>query len=75
MSCIKNLGELERAQQAISDLLELNYAIDEKVAGGAEAPAADAGAEAFSAAAAAPAGETPAETPAEETPEETPAEA
>ena len=67
---VQNLGELERAQQAIADLLELNYAIDEKVAGGAEAPAADAGAEAFSAAAAAPAGETPAE---EETPEETPA--
>jgi hypothetical protein len=71
---VQNLGELERAQQAIADLLELNYAIDEKVAGGAESPAADAGAEAFSAAAAAPAGETPAETPAEEeTPEETPA--
>jgi hypothetical protein len=73
---VQNLGELERAQQAIADLLELNYAIDEKVAGGAEAPAADAGAEAFSAASAAPAGELPAETPAEEeTPEETPAEA
>jgi len=71
---VQNLGELERAQQAIADLLELNYAIDEKVAGGTEAPAPDAGAEAFSAAAAAPAGETPAETPAEEeTPEETPA--
>jgi hypothetical protein len=69
---VQNLGELERAQQAIADLLELNYAIDEKVAGGAEAPAADAGAEAFSAASAAPAGELPAETPAEE---ETPAEA
>jgi len=69
---VQNLGELERAQQAIADLLELNYAIDEKVAGGAEAPATDAGAEAFSAAAAAPAGELPAETPAEE---ETPAEA
>jgi hypothetical protein len=72
---VQNLGELERAQQAIADLLELNYAIDEKVAGGAEAPAPDAGAEAFSAAAAAPAGETPAETPEEETPEEIPAEA
>jgi hypothetical protein len=73
---VQNLGELERAQQAIADLLELNYAIDEKVAGGAEAPATDAGAEAFSAASAAPAGELPAETPAEEeTPEETPAEA
>ena len=69
---VQNLGELERAQQAIADLLELNYAIDEKVAGGAEAPATDSGAEAFTAAAAAPAGELPAE---EETPEETPAEA
>ena len=73
---VQNLGELERAQQAIADLLELNYAIDEKVAGGAEAPTPDAGAEAFSAASTAPAGELPAETPAEEeTPEETPAEA
>jgi hypothetical protein len=76
---VQNLGELERAQQAIADLLELNYAIDEKVAGGAEAPTPDAGAEAFSAASAAPAGESPAEAPAEEeTPapeEETPAEA
>jgi hypothetical protein len=71
---VQNLGELERAQQAIANLLELNYAIDEKVAGGAEAPAPDAGAEAFSAATSAPAGEIPAETPAEEeTPEETPA--
>ena len=71
---VQNLGELERAQQAIADLLELNYAVDEKVAGGAEEPKTDAGAEAFSAAATAPAGELPAETPAaEETPEETPA--
>jgi hypothetical protein len=69
---VQNLGELERAQQAIADLLELNYAVDEKVAGGAEAPTPDAGAEAFSAAATAPAGELPAETPTEE---ETPAEA
>jgi len=74
---MQNLGELERAQQAIADTLELNYAIDEKEAaeGGAE-PKADAGAEAFSAAASAPAAEVPAETPAEETPapeeEETP---
>ena len=71
---VQNLGELERAQQAIADLLELNYAVDEKVAGGDEEPKTDAGAEAFSAAATAPAGELPAETPAEEeTPEETPA--
>jgi len=69
---IQNLGELERAQQAISNTLELNYGVEEKAA--AEKP--DAGAEAFSAATAAPAGEIPAETsagveaPAEETPEE-----
>jgi hypothetical protein len=74
---IQNLGELERAQQSISNVLELNYGVEEKSA--AEKP--DAGAEAFSAATAAPAGEIPAEVPAgaeapaEETPEETPAEA
>jgi hypothetical protein len=74
---IQNLGELERAQQAISNVLELNYGVEEKAA--AEKP--DAGAEAFSAATAAPAGEIPAEipapeeAPAEETPEEIPAEA
>ena len=69
---VQDLGELERAQQAVSNMLELNYGVDEKEA--AEKP--DAGAEAFSAATAAPAGEIPAEvpsgleTPAEETPEE-----
>jgi hypothetical protein len=74
---IQNLGELERAQQSISNVLELNYGVEEKAA--AEKP--DAGAEAFSAATAAPAGEIPAEipapeeAPAEETPEEIPAEA
>jgi hypothetical protein len=74
---IQNLGELERAQQAISNVLELNYGVEEKAA----AENTDAGAEAFSAATAAPAGEIPAETPAagaEETPapeEEIPAEA
>jgi len=74
---IQNLGELERAQQSISNVLELNYGVEEKAA--AEKP--DVGAEAFSAATAAPAGEIPAETPAgaeapaEETPEEIPAEA
>ena len=68
---IQNLGELERAQQAIADVLDLNYAIEEKEAG---EPKADSGAEAFSAAASAPAAEVPAETPAEETPAETPAE-
>jgi hypothetical protein len=74
---IQNLGELERAQQSISNVLELNYGVEEKAA--AEKP--DAGAEAFSAATAAPAGEIPAEpaagaeVPAEETPEEIPAEA
>jgi hypothetical protein len=70
---IQNLGELERAQQAISNTLELNYGVEEKAA--AEKP--DAGAEAFSAATAAPAGEIPTEPAvgAEETPEEIPAEA
>ena len=79
---VQNLGELERAQQAIADVLELDYAVDEKDGGAGEAAKSDAGAEAFSAAASAPAGEIPAETPptgpAEETPapeEETPAEA
>ena len=74
---VQDLGELERAQQSISNMLELNYGVEEKEA--AEKP--DAGAEAFSAATAAPAGEIPAEpaagaeAPAEETPEEIPAEA
>lgn len=65
---IQNLGELERAQQALADTLELNYAVDEKEA--AE-PKKDAGAEAFSAAMSAPSAEVPSETP--EVPEETPA--
>ena len=69
---IQNLGELERAQQAIADVLELNYAIEEKEAAGGSKP--DAGAEAFSAATSAPSAELPAETPPTETPaEETPA--
>jgi hypothetical protein len=74
---VQDLNELERAQQAVSNMLELNYGVEEKEA--AEKP--DAGAEAFSAATAAPAGEIPAEpaagaeAPAEETPEEIPAEA
>jgi hypothetical protein len=72
---LQNLGELERAQQSIADLLELSYAIDEKALSGGSAPKPDAGAEAFSAATAAPAGEIPAEPAAEETPEEIPAEA
>ena len=66
---VQDLGELERAQQSISNMLELNYGVEEKEA--AEKP--DAGAEAFSAATAAPAGEIPEppiEIPAEETPEE-----
>jgi len=68
---IQNLGELERAQQAIADVLELNYAIDEKEAGSETKK--DSGAEAFSAAASAPSTEVPAEEPASETPaEETP---
>jgi hypothetical protein len=74
---VQDLGELERAQQSISNMLELNYGVEEKEA----AEKTDAGAEAFSAATAAPAGEIPAEpvagaeAPAEETPEEIPAEA
>ena len=66
---VQDLDELERAQQSISNMLELNYGVEEKEA--AEKP--DAGAEAFSAATAAPAGEIPeppVEIPAEETPEE-----
>lgn len=68
---MQNLGELERAQQAIANVLELNYAIAEGE--GKEVPTSDAGAEAFTATSSAP--ETtpaeeipPAETPAEETP-------
>jgi hypothetical protein len=69
---VQNLGELERAQQSIANILELNYGVEEKAA----AEKSDAGAEAFSAATSAPAGEIPAEipagaeAPAEETPEE-----
>jgi hypothetical protein len=66
---IQQLSELERAQQGIADLLELNYALGEKEG---EAPKPDAGAEAFTAASApevAPPFEEPApEAPAEETP-------
>lgn len=74
---VQTLGELERAQQGIANLLELSYALGEKEG---EAPKPDAGAEAFTAASGAPettpaAEETPpteetppAETPAEETP-------
>lgn len=69
---VQSLGELERAQQAIADMLELNYAVDEKEAAGSEAKS-DAGAEAFSAAVSAPPAEVPAETPAEAPPAETPA--
>jgi hypothetical protein len=65
---VQQLSELERAQQGIADLLELNYAVGEKEG----EPAADAGAEAFTAASApevAPPAEEPApEAPAEETP-------
>jgi hypothetical protein len=69
---IQMLSEVERASQAIADLLELNYAIVEE-----KESTVDAGAEAFTAASApeiaAPAEEPapeapPAETPAEETP-------
>jgi hypothetical protein len=64
---IQMLSEVERASQAIADLLELNYAIVEE-----KEPAADSGAEAFTAASApeiAPPAEEPApEAPAEEIP-------
>ena len=63
---IQELSELERASQAIADLLELNYAVAEE-----KAPAADSGAEAFTAAAGAPEVAPPAEeTPPAETPDE-----
>jgi hypothetical protein len=68
---VQLLSELERASQAIADLLELNYAIEEK-----GAPEPDAGAEAFTSANAPEAnppagGETPpAEEPAPEIPDE-----
>ena len=66
---IQELSELERASQAIADLLELNYAVAEE-----KAPAVDSGAEAFTAAAGAPEVGPPAEEPAPEEPpaEETP---
>lgn len=67
---VQQLSELERAQQGIADLLELNYAVGDKEG---EAPQSDAGAEAFSAAASAPEVTPPAEEPAPEEPaEETP---
>jgi len=75
-----NLGEAERASQAIADLLELNYAPAEGKeqtggeTGGESTPTstpAEPGAEELGpelAAAETPPAETPAETPAEETP-------
>ena len=65
---MQELSEIERASQAIADLLELSYALGEKAEGG-EAPKPDAGAEAFTAAAA-PEVTPPAEEPAPETPAE-----
>jgi hypothetical protein len=70
---VQNLGELERAQQAIANVLELDYAVDEKDGGAGEAAKPDAGAEAFSAATNAPAAEIPAEIPPTGPEEETPA--
>lgn len=60
---IQNLGELERASQGISDLLELNYSIDEKTAE-IETNKPDTGAEAFNATIGAPPAEIPGEAPA-----------
>ena len=69
---MQELSEIERASQSIADLLELSYALDEKVeVGGAEKT--DAGVEAFTAATGAPevAPEAPpAEEPAAPAPEE-----
>ena len=70
---MQELSEIERASQAIADLLELSYALGEKAEGGGEAPKPDAGAEAFTATSApeitpeAPPSEEPA-APEEETP-------
>ena len=69
---MQELSEIERGSQAIADLLELSYALDEKALGGGEAPPPDAGAEAFSAAAGAPEVTPPAEEPAAAPAEETP---
>jgi hypothetical protein len=55
---MQELSEIERASQGVADLLELNYALNEK-AGEEAQPVADAGAEAFSAAAGAPEGLPP----------------
>ena len=68
---IQNLGELERASQGISDLLELNYSIDEKTSE-IETNTPDAGAEAFNAVTGVPSAEIPGEAPAAP-PAETPA--
>jgi hypothetical protein len=68
---MQELSEIERGSQAIADLLELSYALDEKVeVGGAEKT--DAGVEAFTAAAGAPETALPAEEPAPAPEEETP---
>lgn len=69
---VQNLGELERAQQAIANILELNYAIAEGE--NKESPAPDAGAEAFTATSGIPETVPTEETPPAETSptEETP---
>jgi hypothetical protein len=70
---MQELSEIERASQSVADLLELSYALDEKI-NGVEMPKPDVGAEAFTAAAApevspeAPPTEEPAAAPEEETP-------
>jgi len=70
---MQELSEIERASQSVADLLELSYALDEKI-NGAEMPKPDAGAEAFTSATAptvtpeAPPTEEPAVAPEEETP-------
>ena len=70
---MQELSEIERASQSIADLLELSYALDEKVEVKGEEKT-DAGVEAFTAASApevtpeAPPTEEPVAAPEEETP-------
>jgi hypothetical protein len=64
----ENLGELERASQAIADLLELNYAVEEGKDQSSATPDAGLASDMEKAAEAPPAEASPAEAPPEETP-------
>ena len=64
----ENLGELERASQAIADLLELNYAVEEGKDQSSATPDAGLASDMEKAAEAPPAEAPPAEAPPEETP-------